>query len=145
MKIDFYILEEASQASALAFACQLVEDLHQNNQQIYIHAKSLQEAEQLDNLLWTFKAESFIPHNLYRHSDQSPPPVQIGFSEAPERHKNILVNVSQIAPSFYQQFAHLIEVVFADPAAQQAARERYKQYRSQGFEINTHKLKVLKT
>ena len=34
----------------------------------------------------------------------------------------------------------IFEIVGDDPTAQSSARERYKQYRTQGFELNTHKI-----
>jgi DNA polymerase-3 subunit chi len=52
------------------------------------------------------------------------------------------MNLSRDIPAFYSQFKHVIEIVFPDPVVQQLARTRYKQYRDQGHEINTIKVKA---
>lgn len=142
MKIDFYILDNATAQKSLHFACGLIEKAYLNQDRVYIHTNSKEEAERLDLLLWTFKDDSFLPHNLYRHDDQSPPPIQIGYENAPKEHTHLLLNLSQQFPDFYPQFNQVIEIVFSDATVQQLARERFKQYREQGHEINTHKLKV---
>lgn len=139
MVVDFYVLNENSgQQQSLAFACQLIEKAYLQQQTVYVHTSSAEDAERIDNLLWTFKDDSFIPHALYQANDPSPPAVQIGHGEALVK-ANILVNLCNKIPAFYQQYPRIIEIVFNDPIVQQLARERYKQYREQQYEINTIK------
>ena len=140
--IDFYILEQATKPSSLRFACQLIEKAYQNQQQIYIHTASKDEASQLDTLLWTYRDDSFLPHHLYVPNDDLPPAIQIGYEEAPAHHQDTCFNLSQEVPVFYKQFNRVIEIVFSDPHVQQLARERYRYYRDQGNEMNTHKIKT---
>lgn len=142
MKIDFYILEAASNQQSLLFACRLIEKLHAEQKQLFIQTDSLMEAERLDGLLWTYREDGFIPHNLYREDDAFPPAVQIGFSHIPSSHQDTLLNLSRHIPNSYTQFQHVIEIVFPDPTLQQLARERYRQYRDQGHELNTQKIKT---
>lgn len=141
-KIDFYILEEASGQTSLQFACKLIEKAWADQQQVYIHTHSREEAERLDTLLWTYRDDSFLPHNLYQATDDLPPPIQIGFAEPPKHHQNLLLNLNQEIPAFYKQFSRIIEIVFSDPHVQQLARERYRHYRDQGCELNTYKIKA---
>lgn len=144
MKIDFHILEKASMQKSLYFACQLIEKAYTDQRQVYIHTNSREEAERLDALLWTYRDDSFIPHHLYSHTDDCPPPIQIGFGDSSVEKavdsQDVLVNLSREIPPFYKQFKHIIEIVFSDSDMQQLARERYRQYRDQGYEINTNKL-----
>lgn len=142
MKIDFYVLEVTQAQKSLFFACQLLEKIHAENKRAYIHANSLEEAERLDGLLWTYREDSFIPHNIYQASDDAPPPIQIGYGEKPLHHQDILINLGKEIPEFYQQFNHVIEIVFTDPLVQQLARERYRLYRDNGYQITTHKIKA---
>lgn len=141
MKIDFYVLEDTSYQQALIKACQLIETAYGNGQTVYIHVPSQEEAARLDTFLWTFRDDSFIPHQLHDKTDTNPPPVQIGHTDSPPI-ADILINLSKDAPTTYQKFPHLIEIVFSDPSVQQLARDRYRQYREQGCEITTHKIKV---
>ena len=142
MKIDFYILEAASGQKSLHFACQLLEQAYADKQRVYVNASSREEAERLDALLWTYRDDSFIPHNLYHPVEDHPPPIQIGHDTAPDNHNGVLINLSREVPAFYSRFNHLIEIVLSDPVVQQLARTRYKQYRDQGHEIKTIKVKA---
>ena len=141
MKIDFYVLEQTDYQQALLLACNVVEDAHNNQQSVYIHASSLEEANKIDELLWSFRDDSFLPHNLYDAADACPPPIQIGHDATPP-HQAVLVNLSKEVPKFYQQFQQVIEIVFSEPSVQQLARERYKHYRESGYDITTHKIKA---
>lgn len=140
-KVDFYILNEANANKAQLFACQLIEKAYKNQQKVYIHANSREEAERLDLLLWTFRDNSFLPHNLYIETN-NPAPIQIGFGEKPHDHHGVLVNFTNEIPAFYSQFNTVIEIVFGDAHVQQLARLRYKHYREQGCELNTYKTKA---
>lgn len=156
MQIDFYILDDTSSQKSLFFACGLIEKLHQKQRRIYIHAQSRHEAERIDALLWTYRDDSFLPHNLYHPSDDFPPSIQIGFDDTASEsshevsrcasndteNSDVLLNLSHELPPFYKHFQQVIEIVFSDPLTQQLARERYKHYREQGYEITTHKLKA---
>lgn len=138
MKIDFYILETSSQQQANLFACQLLEKFYaEQNLPIFVHTNSRADAERFDAMLWTYRDDSFIPHQL--HKDDSNTPIQIGFGEKPSTEQAILFNLGSQIPAFYQQCKQIIEIVFTDPNVQQLARQRYKQYRDQGHEINTIK------
>lgn len=140
--IDFYILDATKSLKSLAFACRLVEQAYLNQQQVYIHTADKEEAQRIDNLLWTYRDESFIPHQLYLPRETPSAPVQIGFDEPPVRPQQLLVNLHPAFPSFYQQFVRVIEFVFAGEAMQQLARERYRQYRALGSNICTHKIQA---
>lgn len=142
--VDFYILEEASGLKSLHYACQLIEKAHQRDQRVYIHTNSSEDAERIDTLLWTYRDDSFLPHSIYDAADEHPPSIRIGYDKAyaaPES-DHVLVNLDREIPPFSQKFNHIIEIVFSDPTVQQLARERFKKYRDQGYEMNTYKIKA---
>lgn len=140
MKIDFYVLDGAGGQKSLHFACKLVEKNVMENKSVFINAASREEAERVDALLWTFRDDSFVPHQLDGAAADFAVPVCIGSGNAPQTDADILLNLSVDIPAFYQRFKHIIEIVFSDPVVQQSARVRYKHYRDQGCEINTIKL-----
>lgn len=142
MKIDFYILEGASAQKSLHFCCTLLEKAYVNEQRVYIQVNSNMDAERLDTLLWTYREDSFLPHNVYTSTDKNPPPLQIISQEMPIGHRETLFNLSKEIPRDYDQFKQLIEIIYSDPEHQQLARERYKHYRDAGHDINTYKLKA---
>jgi DNA polymerase-3 subunit chi len=140
MTIDFYILK-TSEMQSLHFACQLIEKHYQQKQKVYVHLNSSDDAKRLDDLLWTYREDSFIPHQLYEENDDFSPPIQLGFVGMPKsfHQYDLLFNLSNEMPDFYNDFTHIIEIVFSDQHVKQLARIRYKHYREQGHEINTIK------
>jgi DNA polymerase-3 subunit chi len=142
-KIDFYIIEETNPGARLRLVCRLIEKAHKNRHRIYIHTDVKAIALQLDELLWTYREDSFLPHNLYGEGPEPAPPIQIGFDAVPEKQRDILINLGAEIPEFHQQFARVLEIVSAEPEVQTAAREHYRQYREKGYAINTHKLQTV--
>ncbi|OAI47471.1 hypothetical protein AYO45_05745 [Gammaproteobacteria bacterium SCGC AG-212-F23] len=136
-KIDFYVLSDNNR---LPFACKLIEKAYKQRHRIYIHTDNKPEAHQLDELLWTYRDDSFLPHNIYGDGPEPAPPIQIGINTTPEKHHDILINLSPQVPEFYVQFNRILELVSNETDVQQAARERYRYYQTQGATINTHKL-----
>lgn len=139
-KIDFYLISETSSLGCLNFACRLIEKAYRNRHRIYIHTDNETEAHQLDELLWTYREDSFLPHNLYGEGPDPAPPIQIGYATTPEKQRDILINLAKTVPEFYPQFARVLQIVPSDETAQAQAREHYRAYRSAGYEITTHKL-----
>lgn len=138
-KVDFYILQEANLQQARVFACHLLEKTYAENKRVFVRTSSKEEAERLDGLLWTFKDISFLPHTL---NNNQPAPIQIGYEEPSTQEFDVLLNLAVEIKPFYQAVPHVIEIVFSDSSVQQLARDRYRQYREQQCEINTHKLTV---
>jgi DNA polymerase-3 subunit chi len=142
LKIDFYLLTTSNDKDRLLFVCRLVEKIYKQQHRIYIHAENQTIAHQVDELLWTYREDSFLPHNLYGEGPDPAPPIQIGYNVAPEKQRDILINLNSTAPEFYKQFARVLEIISNDTTAQAVARERYKFYRAEGNDITTHKLKT---
>jgi DNA polymerase-3 subunit chi len=142
-RIDFYIITDTQPAARLRLACRLIEKAYKNKHRIYIHTDNQADAHELDELLWTYREDSFLPHNLYGEGPEPAPPIQIGFAATPEQHRDILLNLSQTIPAFYPQFARLLEIISNEPDVQTYGRQHYRQYRTAGHELNTHKLQTI--
>jgi DNA polymerase-3 subunit chi len=142
-RIDFYIIEENQQTARMQLVCRLIEKAHKNRHRIYVHTENQAEAHQLDELLWTYREDSFLPHNLYGDGPEPAPPIQIGFDAVPEKHRDILINLSKNVPEFYPQFSRILEIVSNEADIQACSREHYRHYRAQGHNIQTHKLQTV--
>jgi DNA polymerase-3 subunit chi len=138
MRIDFYILQ-TNQNRELA-ACRLCEKAWQQGMQIYIHADSESQALQLDELLWTFRDGSFVPHCLTTDTAAAVTPVAIGWSDAPQQQRQVLVNLAQTVPPFYTRFERLAEIVNQEESIKSAGRERFTFYRQQNHELHHHEI-----
>ncbi|MDA8561763.1 DNA polymerase III subunit chi [Gammaproteobacteria bacterium] len=142
-RIDFYLMQEKESKIRLNFACRIVEKAYRNKHKIYIHTEYEKDALYIDELLWTFKLDSFLPHNLIGEGPEPAPPIQIGFQQKPDKQHDILINLSNNVPDFYKKFTRVIELVNLDEEIQKRSREHYKLYRADGFQITTHKLAKL--
>lgn len=137
-KVDFYVLPETTGEARWLFACKLAEKVQRMGMHVLIAMDSEAEARQLDELLWTFKPESFIPHQLINSG--KPSPVEITFNEQAGDHQGLLLNLSNTIPSWFSRFERISEVVIQEPHMLAISRERYSFYKSRGYPIETRKL-----
>lgn len=137
-RVDFYILSDSQ--SADRFACQLAGKVRRQNLQIYIHTDSRETANNLDELLWTHKDISFLPHALANTACSDDSPITIGWQGSEPGRQDVLINLSTNVPDFVNKFARIIEIVAAQEPLRSQARKRYQQYRDNGFDLHSHKL-----
>jgi DNA polymerase III subunit chi len=138
-QVDFYILQ---QQNTEQFICQLVSKIWQQSYKIYVHSSGLNQAKKLDDLLWIFQQDSFIPHDLYPDVT-SIAPIRIGYKMTEYWPGEVLVNllVTDKVVDFYNQFQRVAEVISADEQAKQYGRMRYKFYQAQNLNIKVHQLR----
>ena len=140
-RIDFYVLPDADPAQRPLLACKLAEKAFSQGLKVYIHTADAGEAARLDDLLWTFRAGSFIPHALQSDDAAEPPPVLIGHDHEPHTHTDVLINLGNDIPRFFSRFERVAELVDQRTELLAQSRERFRYYRERGYELNTHQLK----
>lgn len=138
MEITFYILADTDPGKRLGTACRIIEKAFAQKHSIYVHAAHQAEAEALDELLWNFRADSFIPHHLVGDGPTPPPPVRIGWQQIPPEAGDVLINLHADAPAQPQRFRRIVEIVGGDEAMRAAAREHWRLYRQQGYAVTKH-------
>ncbi len=139
-RIDFYIVDSNDTASRSLTACRLAEKAYSLDNRIYIHAASQSEATELDELLWTYRAGSFVPHQRFEPPKEQDSPVLIGHTDAPEGINQVLINLDSAVPMFFSRFERVVEIVTQEEHLRQQARERFKFYRDRGYDLQTHNL-----
>ena len=142
-QVDFYVRPEASLDALETFACRLVETVWQRGHQVLVLAASDAAARRLDDLLWTFRDESFVPHRRVGAGDPASPepvdePVVVSTPGAWSGALDVLVNLTPSVPEEADRAARVAEVVPAAGPGRDAGRERYREYRSRGYELRTH-------
>jgi len=138
MRADFYLLSTTDADATSLLACRLLEKAYQQGHRVYVFCSDRKAAEHLDELLWTFKPESFIPHHLQGEGPEPPPPIQIGHTGEPRGFNDILLNLSSTVPPFFKRFKRILEIVPADETAKAVCREHFKVYRQAEIEAKTH-------
>lgn len=137
-RVDFYVIPSADPDARLTIACRLAEKAWRQGMRVFVLCADEAQRETLDTRLWSFRGETFIPHNaVEEHADS---PVVLGLGEAPESHRDLLINLTLAIPSFVAHFSRVAELVVEEPAIRQAARENFRQYREQGYPLQDHRL-----
>ena len=138
-RIDFYILAQPDERARHLLACKLAEKAWRLDNSVYIHAKDRADADRLNDMLWTFKDGSFVPHGLTSSNDGTEEsPIVIGCDGAAGR--DLLINLCDEIPQFIEGFPRVAELVTSDENCKLLSRKRYATYRDQGHELNTHNL-----
>jgi len=138
----FHHFRSHGNKNLLLYVCKLVEKgFKQKIQPIYIQTKNQKQAEKLDKLLWTFKQDSFIPHTIVGAPDFDSNPIQIGWSENQFCTAVAIVNLSETIPKSYLDSKKIHEIIDDDEIRKDRARERWKNYKSEGCHLGIHQIK----
>jgi len=136
-RIDFYVLDQAEPQGRERFACRLAEKAYKLGNKVFIHTTDEQQAQAVDDLLWSFRAGSFVPHSR-RPEDAATAPVMIAAAGEPEQTTDVLINLADEVPLFFSRFLRVAEVVDGQDEVRRAGRERFKFYRERGYDLESH-------
>ncbi|MFC3909522.1 DNA polymerase III subunit chi [Legionella dresdenensis] len=140
IRIDFYLLSESGSNARWLLACRLLEKAYLRGHRVFVFCNNKEQAELLDELLWTFREDSFIPHNLQGEGPEPPPPIQIGYQGEPRGFNDILLNLSDTIPDFFKRFKRVMEIVGNDDDAKAISRTHYREYKNQQCDLHTHNM-----
>ena len=138
-RVDFYVLSQAGEHARQAFACRLAEKAWRMNNTVHIETRDHDDATRLDELLWTFRDGSFVPHHIIGDGGRESP-VTIGCQSDTVEPKDLLINLSGEIPGIAASFARIAELVSSDQDCKLMSRKRFATYRELGHTIDTHKL-----
>lgn len=140
-RVDFYLLPGQDPQARRMFACRLAEKAYRLEHKVFICTESETEARILDDLLWTFRQGSFIPHALAENFPNDPlVAVVIGTDAAQAPFHTLLLNLSPGVPPEWQRFLRIAEVVTQDNPTRTAGRSKYCFYQNQRAELHLHQL-----
>ncbi len=139
-RIDFYVLPDQKDNGRALLACRLADKAYSLGHTVYVLAGSEAQAAALDDLLWTFRQDSFIPHERYPLVGEESSPVLIGTVLPAEATAQVLINFAGRLPEGFERYERVVELVDQHPEVLAKSRERFRQYREQGCAPETHKL-----
>ncbi|HHZ71589.1 MAG TPA: DNA polymerase III subunit chi [Gammaproteobacteria bacterium] len=140
VRIDFYVLEADATDGRLRLACKIIDRAYRSGHTAYLWARDDHETNLLDDLLWTFSQNSFVPHSRNNHNSDLTTPVHIGHHPPQSGSAEVVVSVADRPVEDYSNFLRIAEVVGFDEAEKQSGRSRFKFYRDQGLELETHRI-----
>lgn len=141
-RVDFYVMENPSARQHGHLVCRLAEKAWREGHRVHIRCDSGESAVSLDDLLWSYKDTSFLPHAKSDDPDASTAPITIGHKSDLPATTDILINLADDVPDYFSRFERVIETTGSDDSARVAARGRYRYYQERGYTLNTHKLET---
>jgi DNA polymerase-3 subunit chi len=111
---------------------------------VYMYTETEDTAKKLDDLLWTFRDISFVPHEIYNGTENNEVPITIGFGNHFPNHSQVMINLDYKIPEFAEKFSRIIEIVENNEKNKEIARQRYRQYKESEYELYNHNIDNLK-
>lgn len=140
-RVSFYILKSQDPQSRQQVACRLAEKACREGHQVFIYTENAQQSAVMDEALWAFRPESFVPHQVVDNAKTIAAPVLISHNNTPPpRLMDVLINLNPEQPMFFSQFERLAEIIDNNEQIKQQGRQRYKFYQDRGYPLETHKL-----
>ena len=137
-RADFYLIDKPRfREQPLLLVCELAKRGYAATLPILVLARDAAQAEAIDDLLWSFDPDEYLPHQIAGMDEgDDETPILIATPEMDVPARAMLINLRDAPPT--GSFERVLEVVPADPAARGPLRERWKHYQALGFEVNKH-------
>ena len=136
--VGFYVVQTSDPGQRLRVAARLADKAFQRGHRIFIHATDEAQATELNELLWSFRPASFLPHGL--HGQEHSESIAIGWGQEPDNHNDLLINLQLEIPSFFSRFARVAEVVTQEPDSLAALRKSWTFYKERGYQLEKYDL-----
>jgi DNA polymerase-3 subunit chi len=140
-QVDFYVLQASGATSRQHFACRLAEKAYRLKNTVHIHVADRQSAAHVDELLWTFRDGSFVPHEILGGAaGEAASPVTIGSDSPPSGSCDLLINLGDSIPAAASAVPRVAEIVTSDDESKKRSRQLFIEYRNSGHNLDSHKL-----
>jgi len=140
-EVSFYILPSESTQERYEFACKLIEKAYRSGCFCYVLTDNAEQSQKIDDLLWTFRAGSFIPHQIYTGELPTLEKViLISSLDVPELWQKTVINLSSYCPKQFDSIERILEILDNSEVTKELGRNRYRQYQQSGVTITTHKI-----
>ena len=117
--------------------CELARKASDAGLPMLVLCASAAQAEQLDDLLWSFDPDAYVAHQIIgADEDEEEVPVLLAAPEHAAEMRPLVLNLRDEAVP--DGFDRVLEVVPADDSARGPLRERWKQYVARGVDVQKH-------
>ena len=131
-RIEFYVLPGDEPMERLKTACQLALKGWRQGMPVFIRGSDSAQCAQIDHLLWHFRADTFVPHDLQTNNPMAP--VVIGLNETPAQPNGLLLNLGTDLSEHVSHFQRVIEIIDQQPERLTTGRENFRSYRQRGYD-----------
>lgn len=136
-RAEFYLIDQPRfRGDPLRLVCELARRAVDARRPTLVLARSAAQAETLDELLWAFDPDAFVPHQIAGDEDDDLTPVLI----VPPGHtvpdRPLVINLRDDCA--LGEFEIVKEVVPADPTERDGARRRWREYQRRGCTVTKY-------
>ena len=136
-RADFYLIAKPRfREEPLRLVCELAKKAYDANLWTLVLARDAEQAEALDEMLWDMGDDAYIPHQMAGDEEDELTPVLIASPEIDAPMRALVINLRDGAVD--GSFDRVLEVVRAEDSAREPLRERWKQYKARGFDVQKH-------
>ena len=140
MQVDFYLINAPDQTALWHFVARLIEKIYHKELRIQIVLPT-QDLETLNQYLWTYRADSFLPHDIWQENNGDLPILLHDHPEKLSDQHPILLNLTDSVMTASNGIERIAEIVNQqNPEALGKSRERYRAYQKMGYLQKTHTL-----
>ena len=143
MRADFYLIAKPRfRDEPLLLVCELAKKALAAGQPMLVLARDAAQAERLDDLLWSFDPDAYVPHQIAGldleegGGEDEEADVLIALPDADVPLRALVLNLRDAPVD--GAFERVLEVVPADDSARGPLRERWTQYKARGFELKKY-------
>ena len=136
-RADFYLIDKPRfREQRLLLVCELVKKAFAAEQPLLILARSQEQAEAIDQLLWEFDDDAFIPHQIAGDEDDAICAVLIATPDVVGEERALVLNLrDECAPGNWDR---VLEVIAAETSEREGSRTRWREYQQRGIELKKH-------
>lgn len=142
-RADLYLLSTPAMTEQVNFCCRLTEKVFLDFKRIHIQTSQSIQNEALDTALWTFKPESFLPHDIGQ-TVKPLPPIIIDNHDLQDdlfSSSNLLILLTNRLPGNIKRFDRMCILVPNIEEDIQQARVLYKELKQQNIEVHIHDMR----
>lgn len=126
-------------ADKLDHACRLLRKAYRQGARVVVTGDAAQLGR-LDQALWTFEPQEFVPHARLRAGQAAGPrlartPIWFVDAGAEPPHHEVLVNLGPEMAAGCERFGRVIELVAGDPDDRAAGQQRWRAHKAMGHTV----------
>ena len=134
MEISFYHLTAQSLNIALP---KLLSKVRMANMKVVVKVRNLEDMNDIDQVLWTYEAESFLAHDTLKSKYKKDQPIYITTDEENPAIADVLVLTDGSTSEDMESYKRVLEIFDGNnSSALDAARERWSKYKNDGYVIS---------
>ena len=108
----------------------------ERKQNVVVRCADDAQVQRLDEILWVYKSEAFLPHGRIKDGSESEQPIWLtAVDDNPNQAQVLIVTDGRVLPQEHQYSLCCDLFDGQDDAAVSAARERWKHYKAQGLAV----------